>query len=198
MSEPVFKDDKDNKWYFWDENYAYAIGPFETERETIESFFQPLAQLPQDYGWIEGSDRFKEEELITNSGIVDSTKIDTIKDIQTVLSIGDSVRDVKVGDLVAITFKAYGESKYRKDSMKASMDEDYHNVIKLQDKGKKNGTAVLSMQVDDETVNLRTVTALQAQCLAAFLQKKNPRIILEGIEPSGSGTFQSISTRSVK
>lgn len=29
--------------------------------ETVESFFSPLAQLPQDYGWIEGSDRFKEE-----------------------------------------------------------------------------------------------------------------------------------------
>ena len=81
---------------------------------------------------------------------------------------------------------------------KGIIESDYHNVIKLQDKGKKNGTAVLSMQVDDETVNIRTVTALQAQFLAAFLQKKNPRIILEGIEPSGSGTFQSISTRSVK
>lgn len=81
---------------------------------------------------------------------------------------------------------------------KGIIESDYRNISRLKDTGKKHGTTVLSMQIDDEHISLRTVTALQAQCLAAFLQKKNPSIILEGIEPSGPGTFQSISTRSSK
>lgn len=36
-------------------------GLLELGGETVESFFTPLAKIPQDYGWIEGSDNFKEE-----------------------------------------------------------------------------------------------------------------------------------------
>jgi phosphatidylglycerophosphatase A len=31
MNNPVYKED--NKWYFWDETWAYRCGPFLTEQE---------------------------------------------------------------------------------------------------------------------------------------------------------------------
>ena len=31
MNDPVFE--KDGKWYFWDETWAYEYGPYSTEEE---------------------------------------------------------------------------------------------------------------------------------------------------------------------
>ena len=52
-------------------------------------------------------------------GIIDSSKIQmSIKEYQTVLAVGSTARDVKVGDIVKINPERYKVRKYREDSIK--------------------------------------------------------------------------------
>jgi len=53
-----------------------------------------------------------------------------IREYQKVIAVGESVRNVKVGDLVCINPSRYEEKVYKKDSMKSSMDEHYNYTIK--------------------------------------------------------------------
>ena len=51
-----------------------------------------------------------------------------IKDIQTVVAVGDGVREIKEGDKVSLNFKRFAQYKYSKNSAKADMEE-YNNQI---------------------------------------------------------------------
>lgn len=65
----------------------------------------------------------------TNEIIIDITKINqVIDDFQTVVSIGSSVRDIKVGDLVCINPDRYAVKKYQQKSASAEV-EGYENTI---------------------------------------------------------------------
>lgn len=59
-----------------------------------------------------------EDDVVTN-GIIDSSKVKgSIKEYQEVLAVGDSVRNIKVGDLVCINPSHYAVKKYKEDSIK--------------------------------------------------------------------------------
>lgn len=65
----------------------------------------------------------------TNEIIIDITKINqVIDDFQTVVSIGSSVRDIKVGDLVCINPDRYAVRKYQEKSTSAEV-QGYENTI---------------------------------------------------------------------
>lgn len=65
----------------------------------------------------------------TNEIIIDITKINqVIDDFQTVVSVGSSVRDIKVGDLVCINPDRYAVKKYQQKSASAEV-EGYENTI---------------------------------------------------------------------
>lgn len=65
----------------------------------------------------------------TNEIIIDISKINqVIDDFQTVVSIGSSVRDIKVGDLVCINPDRYAVKKYQQKSASAEV-EGYENTI---------------------------------------------------------------------
>lgn len=65
----------------------------------------------------------------TNEIIIDIAKINqVIDDFQTVVSIGSSVRDIKVGDLVCINPDRYAVKKYQQKSASAEV-EGYENTI---------------------------------------------------------------------
>lgn len=55
----------------------------------------------------------------TINGVIDSRKTrGTLKEYQTVISVGTTVRDIKVGDLVAVNPTRYAQMKHEKGSLK--------------------------------------------------------------------------------
>ena len=66
-------------------------------------------------------------EELTESGIITNTK-KSVDEFQTVIAVGDNVRSIKVGDVVCIDPNRYAVHKYKKDSVKADMEE-YANTI---------------------------------------------------------------------
>ena len=68
------------------------------------------------------------EEDQMRGGIIDSSKQKgTLKEYQTVLSVGDSVRNIKVGDVVSINPKRYAQYKHKPGSLKDGVIED--NIV---------------------------------------------------------------------
>ena len=71
------------------------------------------------------ADRYTFEDSITETGMVIPDMEGAIKDIQTVVAVGD---EIKEGDKVSLNFKRFAQYKYSKNSAKADMEE-YNNQI---------------------------------------------------------------------
>lgn len=66
-----------------------------------------------------------EEDEMTAGGLIDSTKTQgTLKEYQTVVAVGNSVRNVKVGDLVCINPERYAVKKHEAGSLKDGVITD--------------------------------------------------------------------------
>lgn len=71
-----------------------------------------------------------EEDEMTAGGLIDSTKTQgTLKEYQTVVAVGNLVRNVKVGDLVCINPERYAVKKHEAGSLKDGVITD-NPVIK--------------------------------------------------------------------
>lgn len=71
-----------------------------------------------------------EEDNKTAGGLIDGTKQQgSLKDFQTVLAVGDSVRGVKVGDLVCFNPARYAIKQHQAGSLKDGVIQD-NPVIK--------------------------------------------------------------------
>lgn len=71
-----------------------------------------------------------EEDELTAGGLIDSTKTQgTLKEYQTVVAVGNLVRNVKVGDLVCINPERYAVKKHEAGSLKDGVITD-NPVIK--------------------------------------------------------------------
>lgn len=69
------------------------------------------------------------EQTVMENGLIDTSKTKQgLKEYQTVVAVGDSVRCVKVGDLVCINPSAYAVRKYDPNSVKAGMKDTYNSV----------------------------------------------------------------------
>lgn len=55
----------------------------------------------------------KYKEVMTNSGLYDTTRTNHLKEYQTVVAVGPSVREIKPGDVVFINPKRYGVPIHR-------------------------------------------------------------------------------------
>ena len=66
-----------------------------------------------------------EQDIITDGGLIDTSKQQgTLKEYQTVLAIGDSVRNIKVGDLVCVNPSRFAVKKHREGSMRDGVITD--------------------------------------------------------------------------
>lgn len=71
-----------------------------------------------------------EEDELTAGGLIDSSKTQgTLKEYQTVVAVGNSVRNVKVGDLVCVNPERYAVKKHEAGSLKDGVITD-NPVIK--------------------------------------------------------------------
>ena len=74
-----------------------------------------------------------EVDGVTKGGLIDSTKQKgTVKEYQKVVAVGDSVRGIKVGDLVCIDATRFAVRKHKDNSIKT--DIDGKNYMLLQDR----------------------------------------------------------------
>ena len=68
---------------------------------------------------------FYENDTKNNDGLLtDDKKRGTIKEFQTVVAVGDMIKDIKVGDLVCINPSRFMVKKYAKDSLKDDLLTD--------------------------------------------------------------------------
>ena len=81
-----------------------------------------------------------EHDMTTKGGLIDTTKQEgALKEYQKVVAIGDSVRNIKVGDLVCINPIRYARKKHQEGSLKDGIITDnpvvdYNfNVVDLDD-----------------------------------------------------------------
>lgn len=71
------------------------------------------------------ADKYTEDQYFEGSNLIDtSKKIDTVKDYQTVVSVGPLVRTIKPGDLVMINPSRYARLKHEKGSLKDGIIKD--------------------------------------------------------------------------
>ena len=89
--------------------------------------------VPMHSALIVTAERYNEEES-THNGILDTSKLNQVKDIQTVVSPSEMVaaRGIKEGDILLIDFKKYAKYKQKKNSMKETMDEHYDNILSFE------------------------------------------------------------------
>lgn len=70
-------------------------------------------------------DKYAVDEYIGSSSLIDAAKTSgTVKEFQKVVSVGNMVREIKVGDIVCIDPKDYAIHKYKPNSLKQDMMED--------------------------------------------------------------------------
>lgn len=66
-----------------------------------------------------------EQEVMTAGGLIDTTKqVGGLKEYQAVVAVGESVRDIKVGDLVCINPSRFAVRKHREGSLKDGVITD--------------------------------------------------------------------------
>lgn len=68
--------------------------------------------------------KYPKDTKLVGTTLVDTTKADTIKEYQTVVSVGPMVRGVEVGDVVFINPKRYAVKKHREGSLKDGVITD--------------------------------------------------------------------------
>ena len=87
-----------------------------------------------------------EHDKLTNSGLIDAAKQQgTLKEYQKVLAIGDSVRNIKVGDLVC----RFAVKKHKEGSMKDGVITDNPVIAYNFDTVEMNGKQCLLLQDRD-------------------------------------------------
>ena len=66
-----------------------------------------------------------EQDKLTDGGLIDTSKQQgTLKECQTVLAVGDSVRNIQVGDLVCVNPARFAVRKHEKGSMRDGIIAD--------------------------------------------------------------------------
>jgi hypothetical protein len=68
--------------------------------------------------------KYPKDTKLQGTSLVDTTKADTIKEYQTVVAVGPSVRGIEPGDVVFINPKRYAVKKHREGSLKDGVITD--------------------------------------------------------------------------
>lgn len=94
---------------------------------------------PMFTGIVVTADKYIEDQ--TSAGLITDVKRlkSALKEYQTVIAVGPSVRDIKVGDVVCINPSRYENRKFKENSMKNDLMENtvigYNfNVVEIDDK----------------------------------------------------------------
>lgn len=68
--------------------------------------------------------KYDREQRIIGTDLIDTTKADTVKEYQTVIAVGPSVRGIQEGDIVYINPSRYAVKKHQEGSLKDGVITD--------------------------------------------------------------------------
>jgi hypothetical protein len=68
--------------------------------------------------------KYPKDVTLQGTSLVDTTRADTVKEYQTVVAVGPSVRGIEPGDVVFINPKRYAVKKHREGSLKDGVITD--------------------------------------------------------------------------
>ena len=68
--------------------------------------------------------KYPKDVTLQGTSLVDTTKADTVKEYQTVVAVGPSVRGIEPGDVVFINPRRYAVKKHREGSLKDGVITD--------------------------------------------------------------------------
>lgn len=119
-----------------------------------------------------------EEDVKTNAGLVDSTKLQgTLKEYQTVLSVGDFIKNIKEGDLVCINPSRFAVKKHQEGSLKDGVITD-NPVIKYNfDIVEMDGKQCLLLQDRDISFIVEDYEEIP-ETTSTLILPEEPRIIV--------------------
>ena len=79
---------------------------------------------PMFNGIVTTCNKYPKNQAIAGTILVDTTKADSIKEYQTVVSVGPMVRGIEVGDTVFINPKRYAVKKHKEGTLKDGIITD--------------------------------------------------------------------------
>ena len=120
-----------------------------------------------------------EVDNLTKSGIIDATKQKgSLKEYQTVLSIGSSVRDIKVGDLVSINPTRFAVMKHKEGSFKDGVIQDNQVLEYKFDIVKMDNKECLLLQDRDIEFIIEEYEEVEDAPAPIIIQPAKPSIII--------------------
>lgn len=75
---------------------------------------------------------------------------------------------------------------------KGLLESDYSNLKELKLASENHGTFHLELMTEEDTMCFRSFSKKEIQALAAFLKRKQPNLLLTGIQPEGSGSLSEL------
>lgn len=120
-----------------------------------------------------------EEDQTTSSGLIDVTKREgSLKEYQKVITIGDSVRGIKEGDLVCINPQRFGVKQHQAGSLKDGIIGD-NPIIKYNfDTIEINGEQCLLLQDRDIDFIIEEYEEVPDDPVSIILQPEKKSIII--------------------
>lgn len=120
----------------------------------------------------------KYDKDVATNGIIDNKRQEgALKEYQTVLAVGTSVRDIKVGDVVMINPRNYAVRKYKENSIKNDIEMNpvisYNfNIVELDDED------CLLLQDRDIDYIIEEYEKIETKKSSVIIQPKEKKIIL--------------------
>lgn len=119
-----------------------------------------------------------EEDVRTASGLIDTTKQQGgLKEYQTVLAVGDSVRAIKVGDLVCVNPTRFAVKKHQAGSLKDGIVTDNPVVTYNFDVVEMDGKQCLLLQDRDIDFVIEEYEEIPDPIPSTIIQPKKKLII---------------------
>ena len=119
-----------------------------------------------------------EEDAVNSSGIIEANKQQGgLKEYQEVLAVGDSVRGIKVGDLVCINPSRFGVKKHRDGSLKDGVITDNPIITYNFDVVVLDGKQCLLLQDRDIEFVVEEYEKIEPTAPSSIIKPKEKKII---------------------
>ena len=120
--------------------------------------------------------KYEQDEII--SGLIDPLKREgSIKEYQTVLSVGSMVKDIKVGDLVCINPTRFAVKKHTEGTLKDGVVKDNPIIQYNFDVIEMDGEQCLLLQDRDIDFIIEDWEEIKEECPSALIRPANDIII---------------------
>lgn len=123
-------------------------------------------------------DKYK-QDMMLGSGLIDTSKREgSLKEYQKVLAVGNSIRDIKVGDLVWINPTRFGVKKHREGSLKDGIVTDNPIITYNFDVVEMDGEQCLLLQDRDIEFVIEEFEEVPDQISSSIIQPEKKKLIV--------------------